>query len=257
MDNYYKVWKNDKIHGNMFFDRSIGKTEEMESSKALCKVISPFYKPKMKLLDVGCGTGQYLRSLRKRTDKNIDYTGLDVTEYFIELAKKGFKDVPFYVGDIYNLRFKDNEFDMTICNNVILHLPPKPKEAIAELIRVSSKYIVIRTTFAKRNYIIKEVRGCNDNLNEEELGQIPERESKWIDNGEPLVWNYFNLYTKQFLKDLVEDIDNNCKVTFVDDTFWKELTNMAKTETATEIIGNKQVSGNIILDWKFLIIEKV
>ena len=67
-----KIWNRDKEYGDYFFKRATGQLEEMESSKALCGIISEFYEKGMSLLDVGCGAGHYLRSLRKRLDEDID-----------------------------------------------------------------------------------------------------------------------------------------------------------------------------------------
>lgn len=240
MDKKYRIWEMDKSYGDVLYDRAVGKRDEMESAKALCKIISPLYKKKMKLLDVGCGAGHYLRSLRIRIDKDINYTGTDVTEYYINRAKEAFNDIPFYVGDIYNISFDDNSFDIVTCNNVILHLPPPPIKAISELLRVSSKYVIIRMLFGIRNYIIKEVKGS---------GLID-------DNGEPVVWNYFNIYTIPYIKSVIKNINKSASIEIVDDIFWDNLEDPADSSTSTKVIDGKQVSGNIVLDWKFVIIKK-
>ena len=256
MYDYNKYWERKTSYGKLFFDRATGKKVEMESSKSLCEVIKSFYKPNMKILDVGCGAGHYLLSLQKRLDKNVDYTGVDITDPYIELAKQAFPQYPFHIGNINNLNFEDNSFDIVICNNVILHLSPPPRRAISELLRVSSKYVVIRTPVAKRNYIIKEVTDRDDDIDEKTLKSLPEKHSDLIkDDGEPVVWSYLNLYTEQFFKDVIQD--NDCIVKIIDDTFWKDFKKEVDSKTVTEIIDDRQISGNIILDWKFLIIEKV
>ena len=159
-NNNWKIWEKSPGYGeNLYYKRATGELGEMESSKALCKVLSPLYKKEMKILDAGCGAGHYLRSFRGRIDKNIDYTGLDATKYFVKLAKMAFGEgANFIEGDIFNMPFKNNSFDIVNCSNVILHLPPIPQKAISEMIRVAKKYVVIRTVFGERNYIIREVR---------------------------------------------------------------------------------------------------
>ena len=114
----YQFWNREKEYGDVLHERATGKKEEMESSKALCKILSPFYRRRMKVLDVGCGPGHYLKSLR-RLDENMDYTGMDITEYYIQMAKKAFDGIPFYLGDIYNIPFGDNSFDIVLCSNVL------------------------------------------------------------------------------------------------------------------------------------------
>ncbi len=254
-NNDWKIWEKSPEYGRaLYYKSAIGELGEMESAKALCKIISPIYGPGIKVLDVGCGAGHYLRSLKLRVDKKIDYTGLDATKYFIELAKKAFgKNHKFLVGDIFNLKFKRKEFDMVICSNVILHLPPPPVKAISELIRVAKKYVVIRTVFGERNYIIKEVRSSDKNKKNGPKNQ----ENLFGKDGQPLSYNFFNMYTEQYFKDVISKIDKNIKIKIIDDNDYKPFDNRAKGgKTATKIIGGKQVSGNLILNWKFVILEK-
>ena len=85
----WKSWDYDTAYGDVFYQRAIGELDEMESSKALCQVVSRFYQAGMTLADVGCGAGHYLRSLRARVDEDINYTGIDATPYYIELAQIG------------------------------------------------------------------------------------------------------------------------------------------------------------------------
>lgn len=254
MTDNWRIWNQDKAYGDLLYKRATGDLDEMESSKALCKILSPFYENRMKVLDVGCGTGHYLRSLRLQIDENIDYTGVDATEYYVRLARKAFGDASrFLCGDIYNLQVKDNSFDIVICNNLILHLPPPPIKPISELIRVSSKYIVIRTVFGERNYTIKEVRSYDDKIQ-----GLPIREGNLIDQeGKPLAYNYFNMYTEQYFRDIVADINENIGIKIVRDDYWNRFDNTAVGgKTATKVIGGKQVSGNLLLDWRFIVLSK-
>lgn len=254
MTDDWRIWNQDNAYGDLLYKRATGDLAEMESSKALCKIISPFYENRMKVLDIGCGAGHYLRSLRLRIDEDINYTGVDATEYYVELARKAFGDAArFLRGDIYNLQFKDNSFDIVICNNVILHLPPPPIKPISELIRVSSKYIVIRTVFGERNYIIKELRSSD-----EEIQGLPIREGNLIDSeGKPLTYNYFNMYTEPYFRDIVADINEIIGMKIVRDDYWNSFNNTAVGgETATKVIGGKQISGNLLLDWRFIVLSK-
>jgi len=252
--NNWKLWEKNLGYGQMLYQRATGKLKEMESARALSEILSLFYKPKMKVLDVGCGAGHYLRSLRLRLDKNIDYTGVDSTKYYIKLAKKAFgKNQKFFFGDILNLKFKDNAFDVVICNNVILHLPPPPTKAISELIRVAKKYVVIRTIFGEINYIIKEVRNPND------IMKNPQKGKKILiaQNGEPLLYNFFNMYTEQYFKDIITEINKNIEIKIIKDNEFTQFDNRKLGgKSATRIMDGRQVSGNFLLDWRFIILKK-
>jgi len=248
------IWDEDKNYRDLLHKRAIGELDEMESSKALCKIMSRFYKNNMRVLDVGCGVGHYLRSFRLRLDKNIDYTGLDSAKSYIQLARKIFGEGSHFVeGDIHNLPFKDNSFDVVVCNNVILHLPPPPIIPISELIRVSSKYVVIRVVIGKRNYIIKEILSRDDGLPD-----LPIKEGSLIDRaGDPFRYNYFNMYTEQYFLDIISEINNKISIKFFDDDTWNYFDNTALVgNAATRIMNGIQVAGNLLLDWRFIVLNK-
>jgi hypothetical protein len=125
-----------------------------------------------------------------------------------------------------------------------------PTKALAELTRVSSKYVVVRTVFGKRNYLIKEVRDVNDGL--------PVKEGSVIgSDGEPEYYNYFNMYTEDYFKDILVGIPGVVGHKIVPDDSWVTFDNTKIAgRTATQVLGNHQVSGNLLLDWRFLILTK-
>ena len=66
-------------------------------------------KPRHKLLDVGCGTGLFSDLAYKQ---GMDVTGIDATKELIELARKRNPKIPFAVGEMEDLPFADNSFDV-------------------------------------------------------------------------------------------------------------------------------------------------
>lgn len=248
----WRIWDRAEGYGELFFKRATGQLEEMESSKALCKVISGFYEKGMKLADIGCGVGHYLRSLRKRLDRNIDYTGIDATDNYIALARKAFpRNARFLSGDILDLPLENDSFDIVMSNNVILHLPPPPRKAIGELIRISRKYVVIRTLFGVRNYIIKEIGDKSDAGDYEQDEPVAITDEETLEN-----YNYCNIYTEDYLRSVVRFLDSSADIEIIHDDMWKPFDNTELTaETGTRVVGDFQVSGNLLLDWRFLVIR--
>lgn len=250
----WRLWNHYKKYGDLLYKRAIGELEEMESSKALCQIIDRLYQPGMRVADVGCGAGHYLRSLRERIDVNIDYTGIDATEYYIELARKAFPEkAQFLVGDIFEIPVEDAMYDLVLNNNVILHLPPPPIKAFGELLRISKKYVVIRTTFGVRNYIIKEVL-----TREEGFESVEQSESALIQpDGDLSLFRYFNLYTETYIREVIQTLDPTVQIEIIKDDMWTSFDNREfTTQTGTRILDNVQISGNIVLDWKFIVLTK-
>ena len=79
------------------------------------------------LLDAGCGPAPMLTLLSEKYPKK-HYTGIDLTEKMIEVAKK--KKLPnteLVVGDCENLPFPENSFDVIICSMSAHHYPEVDK----------------------------------------------------------------------------------------------------------------------------------
>ena len=67
------------------------------------------------------------------------------------------------------------------------------------------------------------------------------------------------MYSEQYIKDTVSKIDKDAKIKIVKDNNWKEFDNRelaGETPTGTRVINKQQVSGNLILDWRFIIVQK-
>lgn len=111
------------------------------------------------LLDVGCGEGF---TLAKLMDAQVakKYEGIEYMDEAIALGKKLHPNVPITKGDIYNLPYKANTFDVVLCSEVLEHLE-KPEEALQELKRVSKKYVILSVPNEPLFTIQRLLRGKN------------------------------------------------------------------------------------------------
>lgn len=112
--------------------------------------ISNFYKTLLSqiknlkiesVLDAGCGEGFTLNKLRENKIGKI-HEGIDYSKEAIYLGKKAYPNLHILQGNIYDLKYKDNSFDLVICSEVLEHLED-PQKALKELSRVSKKYILL------------------------------------------------------------------------------------------------------------------
>lgn len=246
------VWDKDKKYREYFYKMAVGEMPNMFSADAAAGLVKKIYKKSQALLDVGCGTGHYLRSLREKVDKNINYTGVDFSPSYIKLAQKAYKDsAKFVVGSIQNLPLRSNQFDVVMANNILLHLPPPPVKAFKELLRVSKKYVIVRTVFGERNYIMKEVLTNND------FGIKKPDTELFKPDGTPNSFNYFNLYTEEYFRNLVKKLAPKARITIIKDLSYKKFDNRKDTRsTGTKVVNGLQISGNLLLNWRFVVIEK-
>lgn len=106
--------------------------------KDLISLVAPLNP--QKILDAGCGEGFILQMLYEhKIGKTLE--GVDFSKEAITIGKKQYPHLNIKTGDVYKLLYKDNSFDLVICTEVLEHLG-SPVQAIKELKRVSSKYIL-------------------------------------------------------------------------------------------------------------------
>lgn len=139
------------------------------------------------ILDVGCGEGFVDQFLIK---KNPQYriSGIDISPESIRLAKKRVPELLARQGNVYNLSFKDNSFDLVICMEVLEHLD-KPQKAIKEIRRVSKKYCL----FSVPNEPIFSFLSLLSGSYIKRLGRHPDHINYWSKKSfQNLIQRYFN-----------------------------------------------------------------
>lgn len=95
------------------------------------------------ILECGIGNGDFLDMFKEQISRPIDYTGVDITQSFIDYVKKNHPDAKFVRGDMQDLsQFNDEQFDVVYTRHTLEHIPYY-KTAISELARVAKCKVVI------------------------------------------------------------------------------------------------------------------
>lgn len=245
-DERWRVWattERGRRYGELMYRRANGELPEMESSKAAARRVAALIQPGDRILDVGCGAGHYLASLRRIVDVPFSYTGVDATPAYVEFGRKAFPDADFEVGDIFDLPFEDQTFDLVMSNNVLLHLPSIQKP-FGELSRVARRALLVRTLVGRVSFRIQEVRGSGDEFDAD---------------GEPKAFNWFNIYSEAYIRRLAEgwpaveiepDTDYDPAQMAADRTHYAAETNV------TEVRAGLQTNEYIILPWSFVTLTR-
>ena len=90
-----------------------------------------------RLLDIGCGTGSFLREV-KRNYPRLAVTGLDLSEPYLAVAGRRLADwsrVTLIPGAAEAMPFPDGEFEIVSCIYLFHELPPRVRRAVVDEIR--------------------------------------------------------------------------------------------------------------------------
>ena len=99
----------------------------------------------VKALDLGCGPGALMHLL---WELGVHVDGIDFAESSKQLATPQVRD-RITVGEVYDQTLKPAKaYDLVICREVLEHLTVlQVKQAVANMVRLSSKYIYVTTRF--------------------------------------------------------------------------------------------------------------
>ncbi len=112
--------------------------------------------PLRRLLDAGCGRGDFTLALADRYPKLEEILGCDFSPELLELARSsaaGRPRVRFSAGELATLPYAAGSVDATLCLNVLHHVPhDELQAALSELARVSSHTLLLEIKNARSPY---------------------------------------------------------------------------------------------------------
>ena len=94
-------------------------------------------RPGARLLDVGCGTGRFLREVKANYPR-LEATGLDLSPYYLAVAQRDLRSwsrVQLVLGAAEVIPFADSQFDAVTCVYLFHELPPGVRRAVVAEIR--------------------------------------------------------------------------------------------------------------------------
>jgi SAM-dependent methyltransferase len=100
-------------------------------------------KPGMKIVDVGCGTGDFTRYIASLVPGKHIVIGVDLRINNVRTAEKqtrkeGITGITFRKGDAYNIPVEDGWADLVCCRTLLMHLTD-PLKAIREMSRIARR----------------------------------------------------------------------------------------------------------------------
>ena len=86
--------------------------------KVMLEIIKENNHNKVSLLDFGCGASHFYEYILQHELNNLEYSGLDLSESFIDLSRKKFPHVCYYCLDILDGQVNLPDFDYIVLNGV-------------------------------------------------------------------------------------------------------------------------------------------
>ncbi|SER39699.1 Ubiquinone/menaquinone biosynthesis C-methylase UbiE [Granulicatella balaenopterae] len=118
--------------GAKFYATFMKKNERVYEN--FVELIAPFLQDNLRVLEIGCATGQITFLLSSFVDEVI---ATDYSERMIEYAnkRKSVENIIFEVADAIDLPYEDGSFDAVVIGNV-LHIVSDADKVLAEAMRV-------------------------------------------------------------------------------------------------------------------------
>ena len=126
---YERAWR--PAISRLFFGKGLTEAEERRIVLEMLAIA-----PGERVLDVGCGTGNYTRHLAEAAGSGLT-VGIDASKAMVSAAAKrgGGSNLAYLRGDACDLPFPDGEFEV-VCSVGVIHMIAEPMKALAEMVRV-------------------------------------------------------------------------------------------------------------------------
>lgn len=117
------------------------KAHAQRTAEKCASYLLPYIQPGHSILDVGCGPGSITVDFGALVGTEGRVFGIEISDEPLVMARelaatRGLQNTIFQVGDIHNLNFPDNTFDIVHVHQVLIHAG-NPVHALQELRRVT------------------------------------------------------------------------------------------------------------------------
>jgi len=119
------VVPNSKEYWNIIYQKELDTHYSREDTERW-KAIIPVIKNTDKILDFGCGLGEFVNWC-VRIKPYCSYTGIDISPLAIDYCKKKMPNFNWFIGDSLSSS-KEGDFDIIICQHVLEHMTEEKME---------------------------------------------------------------------------------------------------------------------------------
>jgi SAM-dependent methyltransferase len=119
-----QVKKNQQEGGDYWRDADFNAHLKLTPFQTTYQYLLKHFKAPVKVLEAGCGIGRWVIPL---SQKGYNVTGIEIKEEAINIIRQNYlsERLTLVVGDIFNMPFPDNTFDIVISLGVLEHFESK------------------------------------------------------------------------------------------------------------------------------------
>jgi ubiquinone/menaquinone biosynthesis C-methylase UbiE len=140
----YNIWEHSASVRELYARRCRLETEEMTCAMQAVELLKPLVKSGDTLLDVGCGSGYFFHSLKRR-DVPVEYYGIDASRTLIAIGHRYMPAYGLSSDRLIPMRIEDlsGETDHTVCMNVLSNIDNYHRP-LERLLKITRKSLVLR-----------------------------------------------------------------------------------------------------------------
>jgi 2-polyprenyl-3-methyl-5-hydroxy-6-metoxy-1,4-benzoquinol methylase len=120
------------IWNTEFGDKTLEEGAYEVRNDEIYHILKKMYILKGNVLDAGCGYGRWIKAFH---DEKFSVYGVDFAKMGITTIAKSMPNIPLAIGDVRELPFKNNVFDVILSLGVMEHSENGPIQAIRESFR--------------------------------------------------------------------------------------------------------------------------
>jgi SAM-dependent methyltransferase len=151
------IWEHSATLRDLYTRRARDEAEEMTCAAQAAELLAPLVTPGDALLDIGCGSGYFFHSLKRRRIP-VAYFGIDAAASVIAIGQRELpaRGLPADRLRVLRIDDLDGTFDHVLCMNVLSNIDNfhRPLE---RLLKVAKKSVILRES-AKHGALYSYVR---------------------------------------------------------------------------------------------------
>ena len=153
----YCIWEHSATVRALYTARARDEAEEMTCAAQAAELLAPLASAGDALIDVGCGSGYFFHSLKRRQIE-VEYHGIDAAPSLIDIGRRELPAHGLPADRLRVMRIEDLDgtVDHVLCMNVLSNIDNfhRPLE---RLLRIAQKSLILRES-AKEGVLYSYVR---------------------------------------------------------------------------------------------------